>query len=294
MGIADDIKILSEDIIASYNLRVKTIGELKKDTHDMLKGFQSEHKKMATDLRKNLEQGETDRLKDFNSMMGDIKKFVVDMIEETGSLMNQFRTEQKNRSAEQKNRSKAVAELLEKFAKDHKAMADELKKTLAEGEAVRLEDFKTLMDGIQKYVDDVVKETKRLIGEIQARQDERNKEVLDLLQEFKTEREKMAANWQSLTAEMAKKRGIKPKVEAEVKVRPVEEAIEELKEDKVSPDEIELEEKVLEFIERHPEGVKVGDMEEPLGATRMRLGKIAKTILNKGKVRKEENMYFPL
>jgi len=37
----------------------------------------------------------------------------------------------------------------------------------------------------------------------------------------------MAANWQSLTATMAKKRSIKPKVEAEVKVRPVEEAIEE-------------------------------------------------------------------
>jgi len=213
MGIADDMKILSKDIIASHDLRVKTIGGLEKDTHDMLRGFQSEHKKMATDFRKSLEQGEAgleqgeaDRLKDFNSMMGDIKKFVVDMIEETGSLMNQFRAEQKNRSAEQKNRSKAVADLLEKFAKDHGVMADELRKTLAEGEV------------------------------------ERNKEVLDLLRGFKTEREKEAANWQSLTAIMAKKRGNKPKVEAEVRVRPVEEAIEELKEDKVSP-EIELEEK---------------------------------------------------
>jgi hypothetical protein len=257
MGLADDIKKLSEDIIASYDLRVKGIRELTKDTHNTLKGFQDEHKKMATDLRNNLEKGEADRLKDFKSMMGDakkfvgdVKKFVSDMVEETGSLMNQIR-------AEQKNRNKAVSDLLEKFAKDHEVM------------------------------------TKSLISEIKARQDERNKEVLNLLQEFKTEREGMAANWQALTATMVKKRGIKPIVEAEVKVRPVKEAVEEEEEEEVPP-EMGMEERVLEFIERHPEGVKVGDMEEPLGVSRLRLGKVAKRLLEKGKVRKEGNIYFPL
>ena len=101
--------------------------------------------------------------------------------------------------AEQKNRNKAVADLLEKFANDHEDMAAELRKTLKGGEVVRL------------------------------------KEVLDLLQEFKTEREKMSANWQSLNTAMAKRRSGKPTVEAEVKVRSVKKAIEEeTKEDKVS------------------------------------------------------------
>ncbi|MDP3011504.1 MAG: hypothetical protein Q8N27_02195, partial [Candidatus Hydromicrobium sp.] len=103
----------------------------------------------------------------------------------------------------------------------------------------------------------------------------------------------MAANWQALTAAMAKRKSIKPKVETGVKARPVEEAIEELKEDQASP-EMNLEEKVLEFIKRHPKGVKVGDMEEPLGVLRMRLGVVAKGLLGKGKVRKEDDMYFPL
>ena len=104
----------------------------------------------------------------------------------------------------------------------------------------------------------------------------------------------MSANWQALNAAMAKRRSGKPTVEAEVKVRSVKEAIEEeTKEDIASP-EIGLEEKVLGFIKRHPKGVKVGDMEEPLGVTRMRLGVIAKGLLEKGMVRKEENMYFPL
>ena len=139
MGVADDIKKLGEDIVASYDLRVnsydlrvKEIRKLAKDTQNMLKGFQREQKNMATELRK----------------------------------------------------------------------------TLKEGEVVRL------------------------------------KEVLDLLQEFKTEREKMSANWQALTAAMAKRRSIKPKVEAEVKVRSVKEVIkEETKENIVAP-ETGLEEKV--------------------------------------------------
>jgi hypothetical protein len=218
MGIADDMKILTEDIVASYGLRVKTIRDIEKDTHDMLKGFQSEHKKMAADLRKTLAKEEADRLK------------------ENVNLMNQFQAEDKDRIAEGKDR---------------------------------------------------------------------NKEVLDLLKEFSTEREKMAASWQALTAAMAKKSSIKPKVAADVKVRPVKEVIEvkevkevkeaaeEIKEDKPSS-EMDLEGKVLGFIRRHPEGVRVGEMEEPLGVLRMRLGVIAKVLLEKGKVRKEENVYFPI
>jgi chromosome segregation ATPase len=109
-----------------------------------------------------------------------------------------------------------VANKLKEFSDAHAGMSEELKKMLAQ------------------YVADMVKATKNLMGDIQKRQKERtaeitdlNAEVADLLEAFKTEREKMAANWQALTATMAKKRGIKPKVEAEVKVRPVKEAIKE-------------------------------------------------------------------
>ena len=289
MAISNDMKKLCEDIVSANDVRVKAIGVLVKDTHKMLKGFQAEHKEMATNLRGELAKGEENRLKDFKATMAEIKKFVADMVEVTAKLMEQIRKEQGERN-------KAVADLLEKFAKDHEVMAAELKQSLAKGETDRLEDFKEMMKGIQKYVADVVKETKRLMDEIRARQDERNKEVLDLLQEFQTEREKMAANWQALTVKMAKKRGIMPKMEAEVKVRPVKEAIKEVieEEEKEAPPEMDLDEKMLQFIKKHPKGVRVGDMEETLGVVRMRLGVIAKKLLEEGKIRKEEKMYFPL
>jgi len=100
-----------------------------------------------------------------------------------------------------------VKNKLKEFSDAHADMSEELKKELA------------------KYVDDMANATKKLMSDIQARQKERNAEVADLLEAFKTEREKMAANWQSMAATMAKRIGIKPEVEAEVKVMPVEEAI---------------------------------------------------------------------
>jgi hypothetical protein len=55
-----------------------------------------------------------------------------------------------------------------------------------------------------------------------------------------------------------------------------------------------LEEKVLDYINKHPNGVKVSEMEGPLGETRMKIGFIGKALLDEGKVQKVENVYFPL
>ncbi len=106
MGIAEDIKTLGEDIVASYDSRVKAIGTLVKDTHQMLKGFDAEHKEMSDNLKDNLEKGEADRLKAFKDMMGDINKGIKDI--ET-----------------------YVENKLKEFSDAHADMSEELKKDLA-------------------------------------------------------------------------------------------------------------------------------------------------------------------
>lgn len=318
MGMSDDMKKLAEDIASANDVRVKAIGVLVKDTHKILKGFQAEHREMATNLRGELAKGEEkrlkgedQRLKDFRVMMANIQKFVSDL-------------------------DKEVSAMIERFQKEHKTMTDELNENLEKGEADRLKTFNDMMGNIHQdinqietyvanklkefsgahadmseelkkmlaeYVADMVKATNNLMGDIQKRQKVRtaeiadlNAEVADLLETFKTEREKMAANWQALTVKLAKKRGIMPKMEAEVKVRPVKEAIEEVieEEEKEASPEMDIDEKILQFIKKHPNGVKVGEMEEPLGIVRMRLGVIAKKLLEEGKIRKEDKMYFPL
>jgi len=204
MGIASDIKTLGEDIVASYDMRVKAIGTLVRDTHQMLKGFDAEHKEVSDKLRADLTKGEADRLKDFKALMSEIKKFVDGVVKETAAL-------------------------LKKLQEEHKDMADELENSLAKGETERLRDFKALKSEIEKYVDDVIKTTKKLMDEIQKRQKERNTEVADLLEDYKSERERMAANWQALTAAMARKRGGRPVVSAGTKVETVEDAVKEPK-----------------------------------------------------------------
>jgi len=182
MGIATDIKQLGEDIIASYDMRVKAIGELARDTHKMLKGFQSEHKEMAENLRESLEQGETERLKAFKPLMAEIQKGI-----------KEIETYVKNK--------------LKEFSDTHAEMSGKLKNDLA------------------KYVADMFKETKRLMQGIEARQKARNEEVANLLETFKADREKMAANWQALTATMAKRRGGKAAVSVGAEVKTVEEVV---------------------------------------------------------------------
>lgn len=55
-----------------------------------------------------------------------------------------------------------------------------------------------------------------------------------------------------------------------------------------------LKSKVLEFINHHTDGVKISDMEKPLGEKRMKLGYVAKNLLEEGKVKKIEDRYFPV
>ena len=182
MGIAGDIKTLGEDIVASYDGRVKAIGTLVKDTHNMLKGFRSEHKEMADKLEADLAKGEEYRIKDFKAMMAGIQKEI-------------------------KGIETYVKNKLKEFSDAHADMSEKLKKELA------------------KFVNDLVKTTKKLMSDIQARQKERNAQVADLLDSYKTERERMAGNWQTLTVTMAKRRGGKPVVSAGAEVKTVEEAV---------------------------------------------------------------------
>jgi len=133
---------------------------------------------------------------------------------------------------------------------------------------------------------------------------EKAAEVAGMIGQFKKEREDAASAWKGLLTKMSAKEkevSIPEAIETKEKEVSIPEAI-ETKEKEVSiPEvlqpkkrELSIEEKILEFIEKHPEGVKVGEMEKPLGVLRMMLGRIAKKLLEEGKVRKEENLYFPL
>lgn len=52
--------------------------------------------------------------------------------------------------------------------------------------------------------------------------------------------------------------------------------------------------RVLDFISRHVEGVRISDMEKPLNEKRMNLGYVTKSLLEEGKIQKINDFYYPM
>ena len=210
MSIADDMKKLTEDIVASYDVRVKAVGAIVKQTAEMLKGFNSEHKEMAAKLSSDLAAFISEHKGMSAKLKADLTEFVNGLVKETTALVKKFQAE-------------------------HKGMAEELKADLAKGETERLKAFKGMMGDIRKGVKDIEAYVARKLQEFtDAHADmsaelkkELAKYVANILSGYAGEREKMAANWQDMVATMARKRGGgKPvKVEAGEEVKTVAEAV---------------------------------------------------------------------
>jgi hypothetical protein len=216
-------------------MRVKAIGGLVKDTHKMLKGFRSEHKEMAGILRAGLEKGETARLKDFKSMMADIQKAIKEIEAYTADKLKEFHTAHAEMAANlrkslehgETDRIKAFKPMMADIQKGIREIETYVRNKLKEFSDAHIDMSEELKKELTKYVDGMVKATKKLMGEIRKRQEERNTQVADLLEAYKTEREKMAGNWQALMKTMAKKRNGKPVVSAGAEVKTAEEAVAE-------------------------------------------------------------------
>ena len=301
---------------------------IKVSTAGMLKDFSISHDAMATNLNKELEQDKTNRanwntgrLKEFGGLMKNInteivkiQKEVSDVFGYTDKLLKKFSSDHGKMSAEMKaelaanltERVKYTQDLLNQYnkrlaemSKENQKMAKALRlelaksrKELSQSDIQRMKDFNVTFTGIQKKVQEIQKFVNTFLGE------------------FSTDRKQAAATWAKLAEAIAnmgkapasKKAApaspkpvvaeIKKEIKVEEKVKVAEPVAEKPKVVEV-PKEPTLEEKVLHYINTHKKGVRVADMEEPFGETRMRLGFITKKLLDDGKILKVENAYFP-
>lgn len=271
-----DIKSINDEVLAIF-----------KDTNQMLENFEKEHLEMSAELR------------------AELGKNLAERVEYTNTLLNGFQKR------------------LSEIGKENQKTAQKLRKDLAIGEATRLGDYKGLMKGIHVAIKGIQKEVKDI-----------QKASAGLIGDYAQDRSQGAAEWnkmQDAIAQLRKTGVVKPAKEVvgkaekkkEVKIEtlveavkgaiikeestitslPIETPVEAVKETPVDVQPkvahepevpMTLEEKVLDYINKHPMGVKISEMEEPLGETRMKLGFIAKVLLDEGKVQKVENVYFPL
>jgi hypothetical protein len=178
-----------------------------------------------------------------------------------------------------------------------KALRLDLQKSreeLSQSDAERLNNFNVVFTGLQNRVQEI------------------QKYVNNFIDEFSTDRKQAAATWEKLAEAIANIGKASVAIDTEpivdepagvsiaITTEPIvdEPAGEVAAEDApaaIEPQkELTLEEKVLNYLSGHKSGIKISDMEAPLGETRMRIGFITKKLLEEGKVHKVENLYYPL
>ncbi len=306
----------------------KEVVGIQSSTIDMIKEFSGDREQMSVELDKSFAQGRADRkqnektrMQEFDNLMknisSDIKSIndeVAAVFKNTNDMLDRFEKEHQDMSDGLKAKlGKNLAERVEftrtllkgfqkrlsEISKENQKMALTLRKDLDNGEVDRIKEYNGIMKGIHTSIKDIrtdVKNIKKYTGNM----------LDDLLQN----RVDASADWNKMLEAMAtiRKTGVvkqpKPAVKKtekkEVKVAAITEVVKEVPVKKAEPvapvvvkEPMTLEEKVLDYINRHPKGVKISEMEEPLGQTRMKLGFIAKSLLDEGKVLKVENIYYP-
>ena len=263
-NINDDISSINDEVAAIF-----------KNTNDMLERFEKEHKDMSEELRAELSKNLNER------------------VDYTRNLLNGFQKK------------------LSEISKENQKMAQKLRKDLDKGEAERMSDYAEIMKGINVSIKGIRTEVKGIRNSTAA-----------MLDDLLLNRNQAASEWSKMQSAMAQirktgtvkapketaKKAEKPEVKKVAVPEPVKEKIAEpapakaekkivVREESIIPpapqEPMALKEKVLDFIKKHPKGVKISAMEQPLGETRMKLGFVAKNLLDEGKVLKIENVYYP-
>jgi hypothetical protein len=182
MGTAEDMKKLCEDIVTSYDMRIRAVGELVRDTRDMLREFEREHKERADNLRTDLATGNANRIKALKAVMAEAQKTIKGIV------------------------------------RGRKERADNLRTDLARGEDDRIRAFNAMMAEIQRTIkaieDDVKKKLSQFSGAHADVSAKLKKVIRECLDEISEATQGMAANWQALTETMTRKRAGQPAVSA--------------------------------------------------------------------------------
>ena len=307
-SIQKDIKSIEKEVKSS-----------KFSTNALIKDFSKERKVLANNLdkffseeNKQRAQNEDSRMAEYELYIGKINDEVSSIFNYTNEMLEKFGSEHKEMTAElsaelSKNRNerfeyihallKSIQGRIAEISNENLNAARKLKKDLNNGEADRLKEFNALFDRISREVTELRTSTASLLGDY-------SKDRSQGAEYWKKMQENIAAiraGKQDSSPKKVEKIVEKNEVKAEAAVAFVKEipVLEENApianiERTSASTESTLEDKIFHYINTHPEGVKVSDMEEPLHETRMKIGFAAKCLLDAGKVSKVENFYYPI
>jgi len=216
MQIANSMKGVTENIIASFNTRAEALGGLIFDTHKTLKGFASNRKKMgreqaeglanfAEDLSKSVEDM-LNRFRENHKQMSEaqakgLTDFIKNLTKDVGAMLNGF----------QKNRGKMSKELKDRLAKEVKEIETYMGRRLKEFHEAHAGMTEQQKNDLAKFVSGI------------------KSEVKNLLTGYREDINEASRAWRGMAATLAGARKDEPlrlKVEAGGRTTTVDEAVE--------------------------------------------------------------------
>jgi hypothetical protein len=303
MGIATGMKELTQDILSSSERRAEELTRIKGETStlrqeavDMVRDFSISRGETSRQLRRELAQSNTDRRKEVIQSRKDAQRLIQGFHDSRRESADQLRKELTQGSKllvqNEKKRKQEVGMMLDAFQGSREETGNELRKDLAEGKVkMKLEVKETLADA--KALINSYQSSRRTMGaqlkdDLGKDRDERKSDVEGMRHGFRKAQAEVQADLKTASdAWRGMGSAIRPKT-AKSKTMPQTKA--------KSPAEIapDLKEKLLSIVNQHVGGITLSEAAETLGLATIALGKAAKVLLEQGKVRKEEKIYFPV
>lgn len=207
MGLADDMKKLTENISDARNSRLKMAKERVAQTRELLK----DTRKLVCDFASDRKQSGAEQLKSLGEFVATLKTTVEDLRGDAENMRKNFRKEHKARTAalravmdnNEKTRAQYEMERRKNFQDmmgDIRSAISDVEKTVCgikEDVAGKMSEFansrEKMNQGLRKelssYADNISRDTSKLLSDARA-----------MTAAFAKDRMEMAANWQTLSS----------------------------------------------------------------------------------------------
>jgi hypothetical protein len=291
-----------EGLMKTINADLKSINSevftILTNTNGLLAKFEKEHQEMSADLKTELGKNLSERVEYTRSLVNGFQESLSEISKENKQLAKEMRATLAN---SQENIATSDLERIKNYNSVINAIQTSIKEIRKgvsismKGTSKMIADFSTdrslastewnkMKEEIRKIQQNVMDPAKTN-EKVQVKDQPAKKAVPNAIVKTKVELTKENPAM-SEPIEVNKKSSGTTK--SDVKT---EETTAKTTEKTVVP--VSLEEKILSYIKSNNKGVKVSEMERPLKETRMRLGFVAKKLLELGELRKIDNLYYP-
>jgi hypothetical protein len=286
--LTQDIQDSSRDRAADLTKIKQEAGNLRQTAAGMVKDFNSARGEDSQRLKQELSRNKTERIKKSGTMTREFH----DARRKSGEHIHQELVKgNKLRVQNEKNRKQEVGKMLDGFQNSQKEAGAELKKELTEGKARMEAEIKETLAGARKMIGgynsarqavgtELKSSLKKNRGARQAAVKTMRNDLGKTRAAVQSDLKEAADAWKEMGSAMSgRNTAVKTKHETQAEMPP------EITQN--------LEEKCLSIINQHPDGITLSDIAKELGVVTIVLGKAAKVLVEQGKVRREDKVYFP-